>query len=451
MRRGLVALLVVAACNGGQGVDIEVHQGSESIDAVELWLAYDVCKLQGTTDECDGIGWPSAQLRPSGDVYTLGEDEKLVRTDVVVDGVAQLHLESTPKTSAPYIIAVVGYHGGSSAGVKMLSGAEIPTDDQAHWRIELDDVGQVTENITADPGEKPTRNALVWAREPLSTMRDVSGLTGCFAYQKWNDTDKQWETKYIVPPSDPDCDGDPPDCNPYWYKASVSNARCVKNVTSPAGVCAVGRADCGAEMGDIACSAQTDPMICVGSNLCTRCADSPDLGACIKSEVSNIGVIPAGMPMQQCPMFATDNGPCINTTSGMQGWRSNFFVGGGACAPNAANQNAVLRPLILPFSGGMATMQLNNGASVFVHASPGPLGGCEVDITYTSMQATTQKVPVIVAISYGPTREILIPVILDFDASQSVCPSPSTQSLCTQLGNWPENMLPGDSIFECTR
>jgi hypothetical protein len=441
--RALVAMLLLAACNGGQGVDIEVHQGSDSIDSVELWLAYDVCKLPNDQGECDGIGWPSAQQRPSGEVYTLGEDEKLVRTDVIVDGVAQLHLEATPTNSAPYIIAVVGYHGGSIAGVKMLSGAEIPTDDQAHWVIELNDVGQVTENTTADPGDKPTRNALVWAREPLSTMRDVSGLTGCFAYQKWNDTDKLWETKYIVPPSDPDCDGDPPDCNPYWYKAPVDSARCVANTPAAADVCAVGKVACASETGTSACAPTLDPLTCVGSSLCTRCAGSPDLGACIKNEVNNTSTPVAGMPIQKCMMQTDLDGPCFNSTSPF-GWKSQFVVRNGTCS------SAVLRPLLLPFSGGMQIMTLNNGANVSIHAG-NTVEGCQVDLTYETNAASVALVPVVVAIFNGP-NQILIPVVLDFQKpAGGTCQTSTVTQQCVAGGAWPTMAGPGDSIFGCLR
>ena len=158
------------------------------------------------------------------------------------------------------------------------------------------------------------------------------------------------------------------------------------------------------------------------------------------------------MPMQRCPMYVTDQGPCINSTTTPNGWKTSFFIAGGNCAPNASSQIAVLRPVLLPFTGGSATMMLSNGAGVFLHASAAGSGGtgCFIDLTYTTNVASIGVVPVIVAVFYGPTRQILIPVLLDFNKPpNTICPNTSQE--CTALGDWPESMVPGDTLFNCTR
>ena len=453
MRHLLVAFACAAAsasagCNGGQGVDIEVHAASTPIDAVELWIAYGVCELEDGTP-CDGIGWPGTTTRPSGDVLTLGADEKLFRTDKIVDGVAQFHLETVPGKENPFAIIVVGYSGTRVVGVKLMSPVEIPTDDQARWKIELREATDVTDNLTADPGEGTHYAARVWARKPSSTMPDVAGYTGCLAYQKWTGT--TWETMYIVPDSDPDCDGDPPDCNPYWYNAAVDSARCVTTVGQLADICVVGAPSCKGEADVATCTALSQPQVCVPSKVCASCEGSADLAACIKNEISsNLSTASSSVPAQKCEMLTDLDGPCNNdVTNG--GWTATFQIRGGQCAPKATNSPiAVIRGIGTALVGGTETTTLNN-AVISVHAAPEGAGGCSVDVMWTQGGQPIGLVPIFVAVSYGPAKEIIVPVVLDFNKPvNTTCPATTGSALCTQIGSWPGQLGRGDSMFDCT-
>ncbi|HUS29605.1 MAG TPA: hypothetical protein VMZ53_13925 [Kofleriaceae bacterium] len=442
MRWALFAI-ALAACNGGQGVDIEVHSDGKSIDAVELWLAYGICKLPDGSD-CDGIAWPGAKARPPGTVFTLPEnDERVFRTETLVDGVAQIHLETVPGAEAPFAMAVVGFHGTDVVGVKLISPVEIPTDDQARWVVKLREANDATDDITKDPGEGSKFNARVWARKPSSTLPDATGYTGCLAYQHW--TGSEWESLYFVPNSDPDCDGDPPDCNAYWYDAPVGSAKCVGEPVTVANVCAVGNVSCRAETDQIGCDVQA-PLVCVPSALCNTCADTPDLVACLKAQVGTSSGI-AMMPAQKCSFVQADAAPCANSTNPV-GWTARFTIRGATCA-TAGGEIAVLRPMSAPFSGGGATLPVN-GAGMLVHAATSG-GNCLVDVTQIDGPSLNAgPVPVIVAIHFGTAREILIPVLLDFQtvATMNNCPI-ATPVNCMQIGQWPETTVPGDSMFRC--
>jgi len=449
MRSVLVAIaLSVAACNGGQGVDIEVHAASTPIDSVELWIAYGVCKLPDGTP-CDGIGWPGTTTRPSGEVLTLGADEKLFRTDKIVDGVAQFHLETVPGKENPFAVIAVGYAGSRVVGVKLMSPVEIPIDDQARWRIELRDATDATDNLTADPGDGTPYAARVWARKPSSTMLDVSGYTGCLAYQKWTGT--EWETLYIVPSSDPDCDGDPPDCNPFWYEAGVSDgARCVTNVGPLADICVVGAPSCKSEADVASCAPLAQPQVCVPSRVCASCNDSADLAACIKNEIStDIAASSTTFPIQKCPMLTDLDGPCTNNATA--GWTASFQIRGGLCAPKVMNgPTAVIRGIGSALAGGSPNTTLMN-ADVTVHAGPEGAGGCTVDVTWSSGIQPLGPVPILVAVFYGPGKEIVVPVLLDFTKPvNTACPATTTPQPCTQFGSWPNQLVRGDSMFDCT-
>jgi hypothetical protein len=458
MRWGLVAI-VLAACNSGQGVDIEIHS-DKPMDAAELWLAYDYCRIDDST-KCDGIAWPGAQQRQSGLVFTLGSDEKVVRTQTVVDGVAELHLETTADQSAPIAIAVVAFSGGEVVGARLLEDVEIPTDSQAHWRVELKDASsKASDDPTADPTklspQAPTTNAMVWARNKSSTLPDPTGYAGCLAYQKWSGD--AWDTFYFVPSSDPDCDGDPPDCNPYWYDASVANARCVTNPEILPSVCALGSLACTSETERVGCAAQVPPagpLTCVGSAICEACGDSPDLPTCLRDQIAMASTNSVAVPMQRCLMQGTTDTPCINNSTA-QGWTAKFVIKGGPCAPaTVGSEVAVIRSPAAPFMGGAVTMTLPNGPTVTVHPTPlsgGTLNGCQLDLTYVQGGlASAGPQPIVLAVSYGPTRQLLIPVVLDFSPPPNgTCPTASNSpQACTPLGPWPE-ATPGDSQFSCT-
>src|ERR1043165_2329734 len=372
MRR-LFAIAFVAAC-GGQGVDIEVLPDTKQFDAVELWVSYGVCKTPDG-NPCDGIGWPNAQLRPSGDVYTVGEypsaddpsghviDEKAFRIDsrYIVDGVGHMHLDTVPGSETPYVIAVVGFQGTKAVGAKILSPIEIPTDDQVHWRVDLHDVGDVTADTSTDPGDGLKYNALVWARDSAPT-----DYAGCLAYQKWTGT--EWETLYFVPKNDPDCDGQPPDCIPYWYMAPVGSARCVDYSQNLAGVCMVGTQTCMTETDLESCKLQSAPSVCVGSAVCAACKDADDLGSCILSQIpSNATLSDTPVPMSACAMIGFD-APCSNSSNPM-GWKATLFIQGGVCMGSPMLPTAVLRDVATPFTGGQI-MKSVSGANVSIHAFP---------------------------------------------------------------------------------
>lgn len=444
--------MILVACNSGQGVDVEVHS-EKSLTAVELWLGYDDCHLRDGVTNCEGIAWPGASGITTGKVLTLGEDEKVFRTEVIVGGVAQLHLEASAADSRPISIAVVGFSGTDVVSAELLKHVEIPVNDQVHWRVDLDAASpKATSDIMSNPAAAPTHNALVWARKPSSTVPDTTGYSGCLAYQEWNGV--AWETTYFVPNSDTDCDGEPPDCNPYWYDAPISSARCVTNPQIASNVCAVGSLSCRSETQDVTCSEQlppTGPLTCVGSAICEACKDTTDLATCLKAQIPTSTTSSPPVPLLRCPMQGDPDSPCINNST-TQNWSARFVIKGGTCAPATNGETAVLRPVIMPFSGGTTSMMLSNATTVSVHASGVAGSGCQIDLTYATggiTQSSTQ--PIMLAVNYGPGRQIVIPVLLDFGLPNgSVCPTASnTPASCTPLGNWPDTG-PGDSQFMCT-
>src|ERR1043165_1958532 len=128
MRRALLAIML-AGCKSGRGGDIQI-QSDKPLTAVELWLGYDNCHLADGVTNCSGIVWPGGSTVTTGKVLTLADDEKVFRTDVIVDGVAQLHLEAGAEDSQPIAIAVVGFSGSDVVSAQLIKHVEIPVNDQ---------------------------------------------------------------------------------------------------------------------------------------------------------------------------------------------------------------------------------------------------------------------------------------------------------------------------------
>lgn len=442
---------MLIGCNSGQGVDIQIT-ADKPLTSAELWLAYDYCHIDDQT-KCDSIGWPGVKDRLSGTVFTLGDDEKVFHADVV-GGIAQIHLDAIPDANKPLAIGIVGYSGTDVVGAKLLQDVEIPLHDQARWEVALNDAsGTPTTDTMADPTKTsvPGTNAYVWDRQKSATLTDPTGYAGCLAFQKW--TGAMWETWYFVPKSDTDCDGDPPDCNPYWYNAPVNSAKCVSqnSNTLPPNVCAVGAMTCRSETEDDKCVPQVAPMICVGSAVCSACEGSSDLATCLKNQLISATPLQPAVPTQVCKMFVTDTGPCINTTATTPGWTQRFVVPGMCAPPGIGTETAQIRALTMPFSGGGASAVLSNGATVNVHAS-GTSSGCIVDVTYTAGVPPAGAVGVVLAVFYGAAHEILVPIVFDFAPPPGgLCSNGGNQVTCEARGPWPMPVMggPGDSMFGC--
>jgi hypothetical protein len=443
-----MALACVAACGGGQGVDLEIRGDNVALDSVEIYIAYDKCH-NADDSECEGVAWPQAQDRVPGTVYVLKGDEKVVRTDDLVDGAATIHLEAAAGYEYTKAIAIVGYQGGRAVGVKLIHGAIIPLHDEEKWMVRLDEVGPATTDVTTPPAETaPQRRIHTWLREQSPTLPDPTGYAGCLAYQRWSGT--EWEISYFVPESDTDCDGAPPDCDPLWAHAPLGAAKCVTHPTATtlANACVLGTETCSDEMSTQACTPVSTPLICMPDVVCANCAASDSLLTCIKEQVSSTSGSTPSVPVMNCAFIpdpnavTTPNGPCEQTQVG--GERMTFSVPGVCSSTNPANL-ALLRPMAAPFSGGSATITVGGTATMTVHATPGT-NNCNISIDWTGGEGKTPQV-VLLALQYG-ARQVLIPVSIGFKtATCPISPLP-----CEPSGNWPEgNIAAGDPMFACTQ
>lgn len=443
MRRWVLALMCVAAC-GGQGLDIEVH-GDMPFDTVELYIAYGKCQ------DCEGVAWPGAQQPTTAEsVYLLKGDERVVRTEM--DGTsAILHLEASNGFEQTKAIAVVGYKAGEIVGIRVLYDKTIPRSDQEKWSIDLLAISRAATDVsTPPPAGAPAYRALAWPREASPTLPDPTGYASCLAYQEWNGD--AWKTQFFVPETDTDCDGTPPDCDPYWAHRPLGTARCVEHptVTGLTNACVVGTKTCVDESTTQTCTPSTTPLTCIPSGVCDACKGADNLLSCLKGNIPQPSDIPtqSPVPMMVCPFVPdpaglTQNGPCLQSQFNAE--HMTFVIPGACNAP--VGPLAVLRPLATPFTGGTSSMLIGGTANISVHATAGA-SACSISLDWTEGEGKDPQT-VLLAVQYGP-RQVVIPVYIGFKTN-AVCPT--APQPCTQIGSWPADgaNLGGDGIFECTR
>ena len=272
MRWGVVALLCIAAC-GGSGVDLDIFvPDGVKVDRVEVWVGYGQC---GTSDCPDGIAWTSS-ARTQGDIYFL-EDERLIAAEQQGDRWV-LHLDVAKGLADPTTITFVGFDGDKVSAVEQLNYPHVPVAHVEIWQIYLHPADIPTMQLTTAPAD-PTRDrrALVWVRQPTP---DLAAPQSCLIYQNWDGS--RWDTDFVVPKSDPDCDGFAPDkeCNDFWFQYKNSGG-CVTDQLL-AGTCVLGTSTCeDGVSNDRTCSHEPSGITsCVPDVFCAKCGDQIPAEAC---------------------------------------------------------------------------------------------------------------------------------------------------------------------------
>lgn len=371
MQRGLVVMCLVAAC-GGQGVDLEVTS-EVAIDRVELFVANDHCyKEDGSL--CDGVAWQTLQPRPPGDVYVMKGDENLVATTTFDGARAVMHLEATAEFREPKYLAIVGFAGETAVSYALMVSPRIPANTAETWRIELKSAGPATDAFTIPPapGERYER-VHAWKRE---RVENADALSRCLALQFWNETTRLWEGLFIVPDSDPDCDGRLVECDPLHANFNVGGGptTCVTPVTDQLSApCVIGAAQCEDGVSAAAkCFSSTTNLQCVPQQLCHDCAGDPGLVACATLELKG----DPDVSRVEC----TFNGNDAGTTCG-QGAQGSYtqITLPVPCA------GVEVRSLSMPFSSsGSPNVATVGTATIVVAADGNATGGCAIDLSWTS-------------------------------------------------------------------
>lgn len=447
MRGVLVSSIFIAACSGS-GVDLEVTY-SEHFDSVEVFIGNDDCY---TTDpntqqktECDGVAWQAGQIRPSGEVFTMNPDEKIITPDMVNGSSATLHLEATEQYRQPRVIAIVAFQGDTAVAFAALWGERIPASSAEHWKVELEKASPASDDVTRPPPEgAPDKRVYAWARERVD---DPAAYSRCLALQYWNDEEKIWKSKFVVPNSDPDCDGQAIECDPLYtdYNVNGSANACLTRADNIASMpCAIGASMCADGLNPTgACTLPGDGLTCVPDAACTACEGAGDTVSCLIDAFGTLPPDPA-ITAFKCTFSPSDGGsPCqiqqaSNTTS---------FTLPAPC------KDVEVRDVATPFSnsGSPSTAVIGNpgGASVYVSVATTASSTCDVTLRWNDgladPLATFGKTFLFVISSNTNNNVIVVPVRLEFTGPSVGCTSSTAPPApCTHTPNALQ-----DSMYQC--
>ncbi len=402
-----VIACTIAACNSGEGVDIEISApDGVTLDRVELWITYDQCYDSSCPN---GVAWTQGQ-RADGDIYYL-RDEALIKAEPRGDTFV-LHLQALPDNADPSSIAIVGYAGDSATAIKVLHYVHIPINSVEVWKVQLHAADPATTDLGTGPamGANDYR-AHVWARRPTPELAEP---TGCLVSQVWDDYDHTWKTEYFVPDSDPDCDGQAIECSTYWFDYKPLG-RCVTSVgTALPGACVVGMSPCADGVSESrTCTA--DPMrafTCLPDDFCKYCADEVPSDNCIQYAVDK-GTQQATLPRYTCGFDSIAEGtPCADHKVTLQ-----------LPMVNASCASPTLHYVDKPFVQGTSSLVFGTSTNQVKISATTPTTGCALEIFWTSgkLSAFPMGITFLLEVPYTNGKNAIYPVTVSATGQTIQC------------------------------
>lgn len=436
MRMGLVVIALLAAC-GGQGVDLEVTS-EVPLDRVELFLGNDIC-YDANDRQCDqGVAWKTGMARPPGEVFVMKGDENVVVAEQR-GSTAVLHLEATDMFREPKLMAIVGFKDDVAVAYATLSGERIPSNSGQRWQIKLAPADTATEDITTAPrGEERLLRVHAWQRAHVA---DPSELSRCLAMQKWDQGDGQWKSLYVVPDSDPDCDGQDVECDPLYanFNEGSAPALCVTPLIDlPSMPCSIGSSLCAdGKSSDDTCTLSLDKRICVPSLVCDECADQPALASCLATTIRSN----ASAEYFQCDfMPSIEDNSCGTNKPGA--WRQ-------LSLPMAC-ESVEVRPVAMPLAtSGTPDRAFVGTAEIAVHVvTPSMTSSCTVELQWGDGlgQAGDTGYYVLMVKSSVTGSIVAVPLLLTMAQGTATCADVLTEPPQCELTG---TTLLQDPMFDC--
>jgi hypothetical protein len=434
MRWGLGVTCLVAACSG-QGVDLEVTS-EVPIDRVELFFANDHCyKDDGTL--CDGVAWETQQPRPPGDVYVMKGDENVVYTQRFDGERAVMHLEATSEFREPKLLAIVGFSNDVAVSYATMWGPRIPANSAETWQVQLKFAGPGKPSYTTppEPGERFER-VQAWKRERVDNPDELSR---CLAMQVWDETAHEWNGTFIVPASDPDCDGRLVECDPLHanYNVGGGPTACVTTLSSFGQMpCVLGASLCeDGVRANGACLAATSQLQCMPQEICTACMGDPAVVACAVTAAKSNPDVSA--------VKCTFNGSDAGNTCG-QGFNGSYTQ---IVLPVECSKIEV-RPITAPLTPNPVP-DIAMVGNVTIHVTRGSVssGTCAIDLNWTGGTGQPGDAAQFVFIVTGTTtpNTLVLPVRIELGPVVTTCTNTASEPKpCTASAT-----LDTDSMFSC--
>jgi hypothetical protein len=267
MRGALVIALCATGCFSDRGVAIEVDVRDTGATSVELFIGKDACSPETAPDgvKCGGIQPPNASTLLPGDMWF--RDAALEDSAPVKGRTVTFQLKSDSPVTLRRVIAVGFDQGMQPVATATLQELEIPTNNARVVTTAL---------LKASPlsGTDDDR-VKVWTKEGSPST--------CLVVEHWHDLPVKRD--FVVPASDPDCDGviSPKlECNANVYSSMYASGQgptpdCFG--AGPTGTCLLGSFACtdGSGITGSTCAPQIpqhdQKPVCVPSQFCPACTN----------------------------------------------------------------------------------------------------------------------------------------------------------------------------------
>jgi hypothetical protein len=444
MMRHLLLLALVACKSAGTGVDIEVVPPPGTAE-VELLVAPERCSDSLGSACAVGIGWPplkGPQPTPPGTIYSLDNDMRNV-IPVTRDG-DKVRFRLEPGDSGEVErLAVIAFDGaGSASAFSELDHVTIPTTPPEIWQVDLATIDPIGMMLGPPTNASPTDLVQVWRppMRPDGGTEDPSTFASCFARQTWDASQLTWNREFLAPTSDPDCDNESIECNPYWYDyaTGTGGTACLTPTSSFAPTCVIGGSACAdGQSSTTRCALPVGNLmaICVPDALCA-CMDPGSLSQCVGGVVDGTITVTTPLTSVECNMFPI-----------------NKAANSGPCNSNNANQVTVTLPLAnashmsigllaVPFGTPLATDQgtfMVGTAGFTMHANL-TLG--TIQLTWETGTAPIKVPDLMIDVAFT-TEHVLIPLKIGFNPAL-LCPPQTITLTCSPGGKGS-----GDNMFRC--
>lgn len=435
-------LAVLAACESGIVIEVEVPREIAGATEVELLLGLEECVDEETREPCRGVRPPGFDQRVilPGSVY-LHADQTAFKSPIDDDGIARFKIQGSGFIR--YAAAVDNTERGAALAQLDLD----PSAETARYRIRLEPASKLS---VTRPAQSDGKFVEIWRQDEAAPASPA-----CFGFEVWSGGSLEGRS-FIVPRDDRDCDAvpDATDCADYAYGAGapppIKAASCTiadALPNNPADVCMLGGMGCGAK----------GPEECVATEYCapklfcdSGCDGAAQLRSCFAQPQTFMDT-----PHARCTIVLRGEGghlaPCDPTFT----WSLGAFP--LPCEkPLTSEDAALLLPRVQPFTFDFVqklklvttdSMQMTYELSLEVKHQAGCTYGVLLNGQIAPMSISPQNSAFPGYVRFGVTtpgggvRRMLFPLLLE-GAFDNTC---TAQSKCELIGDR------ASDVFACAR
>jgi hypothetical protein len=422
----MVGLVVVAACGGRGGVEVDVHVKATGAKTVELWLSTSECRTPDGQKACtSGVTWRANMPAVEPDrVFTIDNTE-LFTSSVDATGTGVFTLTADVPTTLVRV-AAIGYDDAMKpvGYAVVVDNADVPAHRSEFWSIDLMPTSDIEDTATTLDGSPHVHVWRPTAVPPDRPDLQPAQLAACLAIETMTNDGPYYE--FMLPPDDHDCDdhfdSDSLECKRFQfdYDSSGVDGDCATTMGMPSGACVLGRSGCTdgskafgcAQGSEVRCTIDPICAACGGPNLDTTCIDS------LLSSATNPQQLDPTLPGGIECMFPSQSYHQCQLSNPYCTLELNIGASGRSCTELKFYDEAP------PFSNPRSNLVIDQ---ISFSVQPDSAAPCRYYLTWADgvMWGPTEHVRGLLDFRLDNNNHILVPYQIGFDPTGGTCPSGS--------------------------